>query len=53
MLCTTEMVFIVFASNDVFSCEARGDDGRVCGSKLAYRHKAMTAARKLEERKHQ
>ena len=53
MFCTTEMVFIVFASNDVFSCEARGDDGRVCGSKLAYRHKAMTAARKLEERKHQ
>ena len=23
MFCTTEMVFIVFASNDVFSCEAR------------------------------
>ena len=51
--CTTEKFFIVFASDDVFSCKATGDDGRACVCELVHRHKAMTAARKLEERKQQ
>ena len=47
------MVFIVFASDDVFSCKATGDDGSACVCELVHRHKAVTAARELEERKQQ
>jgi hypothetical protein len=54
MACVQMKWFLLFLPRMMFSvAKQRVMMAKLCGSKLAYRHRALTSARKLEERKQQ